>query len=164
MTKIDRAAKRIKFALVFRSMLPSFANKNSQILTQSLALGRGRLGHPARPRASEHNRAEVFGQRLLAQATGAVHAPSSCMKIYFHWAWSCELTPERRYCDRLFGTHNVFLLVMQPAGVAASCSLLCLSLFSISLFLIADIESPCAGIIRVHAQNLESLAAFLQSQ
>ena len=34
---------------------------------------------------------------------------------------------------------------------------------SISLFLIADIDSPRAGIIRVHAQNLERLAASLQS-
>jgi hypothetical protein len=35
---------------------------------------------------------------------------------------------------------------------------------SISLFLIADIDSPRSGIILVHAQNLKSLAASLQSQ
>lgn len=35
---------------------------------------------------------------------------------------------------------------------------------SISLFLIADIDSPRHGIIRVHPQNLKSLAASLQSQ
>jgi hypothetical protein len=35
---------------------------------------------------------------------------------------------------------------------------------SISLFLIADIDSPRRGVIRTHPQNLESLAASLQSQ
>ena len=35
---------------------------------------------------------------------------------------------------------------------------------SISLFLIADIDSPGGGIIRVHPQNLESLAESLHSQ
>lgn len=35
---------------------------------------------------------------------------------------------------------------------------------SISLFLIADIDSPRRGIIRVHPQNLEVLAASLRSQ
>jgi hypothetical protein len=35
---------------------------------------------------------------------------------------------------------------------------------SISLFLIADIDSPRAGVIRIHAQNLQSLATSLQSQ
>jgi hypothetical protein len=35
---------------------------------------------------------------------------------------------------------------------------------SIALFLMADIDSPRAGIIRVHAQNLESLDRSLQSQ
>jgi protein-S-isoprenylcysteine O-methyltransferase Ste14 len=35
---------------------------------------------------------------------------------------------------------------------------------SISLFLIADIDSPRRGVIRVHPQNLESLAASLNSQ
>jgi hypothetical protein len=35
---------------------------------------------------------------------------------------------------------------------------------SISLFLIADIDSPHSGVIRVYPQNLESLAASLQPQ
>jgi hypothetical protein len=35
---------------------------------------------------------------------------------------------------------------------------------SISLFLIADIDSPHRGVIRVYPQNLESLATSLQSQ
>jgi hypothetical protein len=35
---------------------------------------------------------------------------------------------------------------------------------SISFFLIADIDSPRHGVIRVHPQNLESLAASLRSQ
>jgi len=35
---------------------------------------------------------------------------------------------------------------------------------SISLFLIADIDSPHRGLIRIHPQNLESLAASLKSQ
>ena len=35
---------------------------------------------------------------------------------------------------------------------------------AISLFLIADIDSPRGGLIRVHSQNLESLAASLPSQ
>jgi hypothetical protein len=35
---------------------------------------------------------------------------------------------------------------------------------SISLFLIADIDSPRRGVIRTHPQNLETLAASLQSE
>jgi len=35
---------------------------------------------------------------------------------------------------------------------------------SISLFLVAEIDSPRSGVIRVHPQNLESLAESLQSQ
>ena len=35
---------------------------------------------------------------------------------------------------------------------------------SISLFLIADIDSPRRGVIRTHPQNLEALAASLQSE
>ena len=35
---------------------------------------------------------------------------------------------------------------------------------AISLFLIADIDSPRGGVIRVHPQNLETLAASLHSQ
>jgi protein-S-isoprenylcysteine O-methyltransferase Ste14 len=35
---------------------------------------------------------------------------------------------------------------------------------SIALFLIADIDSPRRGIIRVHPQNLESLAESLHSE
>lgn len=46
-------------------------------------------------------------------------------------------------------------------------ALLCLILpiaLSISLFLIADIDSPRSGVIRVRPQNLESLAETLRSQ
>ena len=35
---------------------------------------------------------------------------------------------------------------------------------SVSLFLIADIDSPRAGVIRVHPQNLQSLAESLSSR
>jgi hypothetical protein len=35
---------------------------------------------------------------------------------------------------------------------------------SISPFLVAEIDSPRTGVIRVHPQNLESLAESLQSQ
>jgi hypothetical protein len=60
------------------------------------------------------------------------------------------------FCNLLigYGAHGrrAFLFLILPVALA------------ISLFLIADIDSPRGGLIRVHPQNLESLAASLQSQ
>jgi len=60
------------------------------------------------------------------------------------------------FCNLLlgYGAHgkSAFLLLILPIGL------------SIALFLIADIDSPRSGIIRVHAQNLESLAGSMRSQ
>lgn len=60
------------------------------------------------------------------------------------------------FCNLLigYGAHGkkAILFLILPVGLA------------ISLFLIADIDSPHGGLIRVQPQNLESLAASLQSQ
>jgi hypothetical protein len=58
------------------------------------------------------------------------------------------------FCNLLFGYHargksSVLLLVLPTA-------------LAISFFLIAEIDSPRSGMIRVHAQNLESLADSLR--
>jgi len=58
------------------------------------------------------------------------------------------------FCNLLFGYHahgkpSVVLLVLPTA-------------LAISFFLIAEIDSPRSGVIRVHAQNLESLADSLR--
>jgi hypothetical protein len=57
------------------------------------------------------------------------------------------------FCNLLIGysSHDIkaFLFLILPIALA------------ISLFLIADIDSPRGGLIRVHPQNLESLAASL---
>jgi len=53
-----------------------------------------------------------------------------------------------------YGAHgrSPFLFLILPIALA------------ISLFLIADIDSPRGGVIRVRPQNLESLAESLRSQ
>ena len=60
------------------------------------------------------------------------------------------------FCNLLigYGAHgrNAFLFLILPIALA------------ISLFLIADIDSPRGGVIRVRPQNLESLAESLRSQ
>jgi hypothetical protein len=60
------------------------------------------------------------------------------------------------FCNLLIGYvaqgRSAFLLLILPIAL------------SISLFLIADIDSPRGGIIRIQPQNLESLAESLQSQ
>ena len=48
-------------------------------------------------------------------------------------------------------------------GKSASLFLILPAALAISLFLIADIDSPRSGLIRVHPQNLESLASSLPS-
>lgn len=58
------------------------------------------------------------------------------------------------FCNLLLGVrseqHSWILLLILPVAL------------SVSFFLIADIDSPRAGIIRVHPQNLESLADSLR--
>ena len=58
------------------------------------------------------------------------------------------------FCNLLLGVrseqHSWILLLILPVAL------------SVSFFLIADIDSPRAGIIRVHPQNLESLADALR--
>ena len=60
------------------------------------------------------------------------------------------------FCNLLlgYGAHekSAFLLLILPIAL------------SISLFLIADIDSPRSGVIHVHPHNLESLAESLRSQ
>jgi len=60
------------------------------------------------------------------------------------------------FCNLLLGyaahEKSAFLLLILPIAL------------SISLFLIADIDSPRSGVIHVHPQNLESLAESLRSQ
>jgi hypothetical protein len=60
------------------------------------------------------------------------------------------------FCNLLigYGAHgrSAFLLLILPIAL------------SISLFLIADIDGPRSGVIRVHPYNIESLAASLHSQ
>jgi hypothetical protein len=62
---------------------------------------------------------------------------------------------------------SIFCNVLMGYGALERSSFLSLVLpiaLSISLFLIADIDSPGSGIIRVHPQNLESLAESLHSR
>ena len=70
-------------------------------------------------------------------------------------AWSLLLLISI-FCNILigYGAHgrSAFVYLILPVAL------------SISLFLIADIDSPRGGIIRVRPQNLESLAASLNSQ
>ena len=72
-----------------------------------------------------------------------------------HAAWILMITISI-FCNLFVGYaahgRSRYLLLILPVAL------------SISLFLIADIDSPRHGIIRVQAQNLESLAASLQSQ
>ena len=60
------------------------------------------------------------------------------------------------FCNALIGlaaeTKSTLVFLILPAAL------------SISLFLIADIDSPRGGVIRVRPQNLESLAVALHSQ
>ena len=60
------------------------------------------------------------------------------------------------FCNLLVGYvahgRGAFLFLILPIAL------------SISLFLIADIDSPVAGVIRVRPQNLETLAESLRSQ
>ena len=70
-------------------------------------------------------------------------------------AWMLLITIAT-FCNLLIGydapERNAFFLLILPIAL------------SISLFLIADIDSPRRGIIRVQPQNLESLAESLHSQ
>ncbi|HVI94472.1 MAG TPA: hypothetical protein VM753_10725 [Anaeromyxobacter sp.] len=59
------------------------------------------------------------------------------------------------FCNGLIGYH--------AHGRGASLLLILPIALSITLFLIADIDSPRGGVIRVHPQNLESLAASLRA-
>ena len=60
------------------------------------------------------------------------------------------------FCNLLVGfevrSRNAFLLLILPIFL------------SVSFFLIADIDSPRRGVIKVHPQNLESLAESLRGQ
>jgi hypothetical protein len=71
-----------------------------------------------------------------------------------HAAWALLLAIAV-FCNVLigYGAHGrrASLLLILPVAL------------SITLFLIADIESPRGGVIRVHPQNLESLAASLRA-
>jgi hypothetical protein len=49
-------------------------------------------------------------------------------------------------------SRSIILFLILPIGL------------SVALFLIADIDAPHHGVIRVRPQNLESLAESLQSQ
>jgi hypothetical protein len=67
----------------------------------------------------------------------------------------------------LLVTISVFCNLLIGYGVRLKSELLFLILpivLSISLFLIADIDSPRRGVIHIHAQNLETLAQSLKSQ
>jgi len=67
----------------------------------------------------------------------------------------------------LLVTISVFCNLLIGYGVRLKSELLFLILpivLSISLFLIADIDSPRRGVIHVRAQNLENLAASLKAQ
>jgi hypothetical protein len=68
-------------------------------------------------------------------------------------AWAL-LTLIAIFCNLLIGYgarhRNIFLFLILPIAL------------SISFFLITDIDSPRGGLIRVHPQNLESLAESLQ--
>ena len=70
-------------------------------------------------------------------------------------AWAL-LTLIAVFCNLLIGYgaqgRSASLLIILPVAIA------------ISLFLIADIDSPRRGMIRVRAQNLESLAESLNAQ
>jgi len=62
---------------------------------------------------------------------------------------------------------SIFCNLLMSYGALKRRSFLALVLpisLSISLFLIADIDSPGSGVIRVHAQNLDSLAESLHSR
>jgi hypothetical protein len=62
---------------------------------------------------------------------------------------------------------SIFCNLLLGYGVLQRSSFLFLVLpiaLSISLFLIADIDSPVRGVIRVQPQNLESLAESLHSR
>jgi hypothetical protein len=67
----------------------------------------------------------------------------------------------------LLVTISIFCNLLIGYGVRLKSELLFLILpivLSISLFLIADIDSPRRGVIHVHAQNLENLAVSLKGQ
>jgi hypothetical protein len=70
-------------------------------------------------------------------------------------AWALLITISI-FCNLLVGYvahgRSTFLFLILPIAL------------SISFFLIADIDSPVAGVIRVRPQNLETLAESLRSQ
>jgi hypothetical protein len=90
---------------------------------------------------------DVLNSQSYAQAAWWNRIPSA--------AWAL-VTLISIFCNLLigYGAHGkkAFLFLILPIALA------------ISLFLIADIDSPRGGLIRVHPQNLESLAASLPSQ
>jgi hypothetical protein len=70
-------------------------------------------------------------------------------------AWTLLITPSI-FCNLMmgYGAHrrDAFLFLVLPVAL------------SISLFLIADIDSPSRGLIRVQPENLESVVESLHSQ
>ena len=70
-------------------------------------------------------------------------------------AWALMITISI-FCNLLvgYGAHGkrAFMFLVLPLAL------------SISLFLVAEIDSPRSGVIRVHPQNLESLAESLESR
>ena len=83
----------------------------------------------------------------MAEIAKDTFAPCSCLVRHLPYSIFCNLLVG-------YGAHGkrAFMFLVLPLAL------------STSLFLVAEIDSPRSGVIRVHPQNLESLAESLQSQ
>ena len=90
---------------------------------------------------------EVLDRQGDAQAARSNRIPISAWTLVMMMSIFCNLLMSYGALKR-----RSFLALVLPISL------------SISLFLIADIDSPGSGVIRVHPQNLESLAESLHSR
>ena len=90
---------------------------------------------------------DVFSSQVYARAAWLNRIPIAAWILLIAISILCNLLIGYGARERSW-----FLLIVLPIALA------------ISLFLIADIDSPYRGVIHVVPQNLESLAEFLRSQ
>ncbi|HYL46011.1 MAG TPA: hypothetical protein VEU52_03200 [Candidatus Limnocylindrales bacterium] len=108
---------------------------------------------PATAQATPLNALVVSGMNDVLNSQGYTQAAWRNRIPFAAWIFLIAISI---FCNLLIGYsahgRTPFLFLILPIAL------------SISLFLISDIDSPRHGIIRVHPQNLESLANSLRSQ
>lgn len=103
--------------------------------------------------------------------SGVIHPPRTRSDVlnskgYTQAAWSSRI-PNAAWC--LMAAIAIFCSLLigyggRPGGARTSLLLVLPLVIAISLMLIADIDSPRGGVVRVHAQNLASLSRSLHQR